>query len=704
MKKDKKIFAIIISLLILSSIVNIQPAYGITHNFISVSGGGQSFLALNSDGSIWSWGLNQFGQLGDGTTHIRPYMIKVKGLSDVKAIAASGMGSLAVKDDGTVYAWGANALDQDDGAQGNSSFPIQVQGLSNVKAVSGGTHSVALKNDGTVWAWGNNDHGQLGDDSDLSSRIPVQVSNLPDISAVSAGEFHTLALAYDGTVWSWGHNSSGQLGNGSSYPDALDSYLPEKIEGLSDIVAVSAGLSNSTALKADGTVWAWGDNAYGQLGDGTTNDRAIPVQVSDLTNVKTISSGGRHTMALRQDGTVWVWGIDRTKPSNHTPLGYDILLNPTQVPGLTEVQGIAAGPSNYAAITTTGTILTWGNNIQGISGNGTNSKLTITPSPVVDTLLPASTRLAGYDRFDTSIAISQKMFPADSSTNTVLLATGYNFPDALAGASLGVLENAPLLLIDPYGDNQKTIDEIKRVLIPEGKIYILGGTAVVSSALEAELNDIPYYHYTVQRLAGVTSYGTATEIAKQIKPSGGGEVIIATGENFPDSLSISPYASALGIPMILVQNSNIPAEPLAYLKDLEPTDITIVGGVGAVSAPVEKQLKDLFPEANFRRFGGFDQYETSAIIADALFGDYSPNLFLATGTNFPDALAGSIFAGSTLSPIVLVKPTEIPEKLSSIYLSNLSTKKIIALGGTSVVSENVFKTLTSSQVIDPGDI
>ncbi|MBC2723408.1 cell wall-binding repeat-containing protein [Desulfosporosinus sp.] len=147
--------------------------------------------------------------------------------------------------------------------------------------------------------------------------------------------------------------------------------------------------------------------------------------------------------------------------------------------------------------------------------------------------------------------------------------------------------------------------------------------------------------------------------------------------------------------MILVQKSNIPAEPLAYLKDLEPTDITIVGGVGAVSGTIEKQLKDLFPDANFRRFGGFDQYETSAIIADALFGDYSPNLFLATGTNFPDALAGSIFAGCTLSPIVLVKSTEIPEKLTSIYLSNLSIKKIIALGGTSVVSENVFKTLTS---------
>ncbi len=325
-------------------------------------------------------------------------------------------------------------------------------------------------------------------------------------------------------------------------------------------------------------------------------------------------------------------------------------------------------------------------------------------SPSGDTLLPTSTRLAGYDRIDTSIAISQNMFPADSSTNAVLLATGFNFPDALAGASLGVLENAPLLLVIPYEDNQKTIEEIKRVLRPEGKIYILGGTAVVSAALEAELNDKPDYHYTVQRLAGVTSYGTAATIAKQVKPSGGGEVIIATGENFPDSLSISPYASAHGIPMVLVQKNNIPAETLAYLKDLIPTDITIVGGVGAVSSQVEEQLHGLFQAANFRRFGGFDQYETSAMIADALFGDLSPNLFVATGTNFPDALAGSIFAGSTQSPIVLVKPNEIPENVSSIYLSFLSPKTIVVLGGTSVVSEHVFSRLKSLHNIDPGNI
>ncbi|MDQ7095459.1 cell wall-binding repeat-containing protein [Desulfosporosinus sp. PR] len=319
-------------------------------------------------------------------------------------------------------------------------------------------------------------------------------------------------------------------------------------------------------------------------------------------------------------------------------------------------------------------------------------------------LLSISTRLAGYDRIDTSIAISQAMFPADSSAGAVLLATGFNYPDALAGASLGVSEKAPLLLVDTYGDNQKTLAEIKRVLKPEGKIYILGGTAVVPAALEAELNAQPAYHYAVRRLSGVTCYGTAAEIAKITKPTGGGEVIIATGDNFPDSLSISPYASAHGIPMVLVQKSKIPAESLACLQDLNPTEITLIGGVGAVGSEVEEQLHSLFPAAGFRRFGGYDQYDTSAMIADALFGDQSPNLFVATGTNFPDALAGSVFAGSTQSPIVLVKPNEIPENLSSVYLSFLSPKTIVALGGTSVVSDNVFNSLKSLHNIDPGNI
>ena len=133
--------------------------------------------------------------------------------------------------------------------------------------------------------------------------------------------------------------------------------------------------------------------------------------------------------------------------------------------------------------------------------------------------------------------------------------------------------------------------------------------------------------------------------------------------------------------MVLVEKNKLPAETIAYLKDLKPTDITIVGGEGVVSAQLEEHLQNLYPESNIRRFGGKNRYETSSEIADALFGNFGPNLFVATGTNFPDALAGSIFAGSTSSPIVLVEPNQIPEELNSAYLNTLTPKKIVILGG-----------------------
>ncbi|MCO1602121.1 RCC1 domain-containing protein [Desulfosporosinus nitroreducens] len=343
MKKNKGFFALMIIVFMLSSLFTEQPAYGVTHSFIAASGGSQSMLALNSDGTVWGWGINQNGQIGDGSTDTRPYRVKVTGLADVKAIA------------------------------------------------SGSTHSVALQRDGEVFTWGS--------------------------------------------------NFSGELGNGT----LKESYHPVKVTGLSDVKAVSAGSLFTVALKNDGTVWAWGKNHSGQLGDGTITSRTSPIQVPGLTAVKMISAGVRNTIALRQDGTVWVWGIDFTKPMDQpTDLGYHLNLSPVTVPNLTDVQGIAAGPSSYLIITTEGSMLTWGFN-HGTLGDGTANNRT-TPSPVVDSLLHDNMRLAGYDLIDTSIAISQKTFPVTHSADAVLLATGYNFPDALAGASLGVLENAPLLL------------------------------------------------------------------------------------------------------------------------------------------------------------------------------------------------------------------------------------------------------------------
>jgi len=176
---------------------------------------------------------------------------------------------------------------------------------------AGGFHSVALKIGKTVWTWGNNTYGQLGNGTNNDSNTPVQVSDISDVVAIAGGYWHTIALKSDGTVWTWGNNTYGQLGNGTNN----DSNTPVQVSDISDVAAIAGGYWHTIALKSDGTVWAWGNNTYGQLGDGTNTDRNTPVQVDELSdinvNVDTVIpiAGGRwHTVALKLDGTVWAWG------------------------------------------------------------------------------------------------------------------------------------------------------------------------------------------------------------------------------------------------------------------------------------------------------------------------------------------------------------------------------------------------------------
>jgi alpha-tubulin suppressor-like RCC1 family protein len=212
-------------------------------------------------------------------------------------LEAASFHSLAIKNDGTVWKWGESA----------EHFPTQVNGLSDVVAVSGGTGwSQALQSDGTVWAWGSNYYGQLGIGSLIDfSLAPVQVSELHGVVGIAAGFAHAFAVKNDGTVWAWGDNYYGQLGDGTT----AGRFLPVQVNGLSGMVAVASGGSHSLALKSDGTVWAWGENSVGQLGDGTITSRLSAVQVSDLSGVVAVAANGSaHSLALKSDGTVWAWG------------------------------------------------------------------------------------------------------------------------------------------------------------------------------------------------------------------------------------------------------------------------------------------------------------------------------------------------------------------------------------------------------------
>ncbi|MDQ0063086.1 RCC1 domain-containing protein, partial [Paenibacillus harenae] len=240
--------------------------------------------------------------------------------SGVTMVVGGVTHTLALKQDGTVWAWGENILAQlGDGSTTNRSSPVQVTELDSVIAVAAGSaHSLALKSDGTVWAWGNNSNGQLGiGRTTLPSSSPVQVTNLSSVVAIASGSHHNFAIKSDGTVWAWGGNWNGQLGDGST----TERYTPVQVQGLSSVIDVTAGAYHSLAIKSDGTVWAWGNNDYGQDGvpggltlhDGTslvTTYRHTPVQVQGLSSVIDVAAGYAHSLALNSDGTVLAWGFN----------------------------------------------------------------------------------------------------------------------------------------------------------------------------------------------------------------------------------------------------------------------------------------------------------------------------------------------------------------------------------------------------------
>jgi alpha-tubulin suppressor-like RCC1 family protein len=321
---------------------------------VQVAGGEDHSLALRADGTVLAWGVNVSGQLGsgevDGQAHSAP--TQVRGLDHVRAIAAgpSSQHSLALRDDGTVWAWGSNQYGQiGDGSTEDASLPRRVHGLAGIAAVAAGAdHSLALGADGSVWAWGRNDRGQLGNGGSAPSAEPVRVTGLPPVAAIAGGSGHNLALGADGSVWAWGENDFGQLGIGSRTPIGEGLHAPAAVPGLGNVQALAAGGGHTLALKGDGTVWAWGLNANGQLGDGSLVDEDRPLRVTGLVGVAAIAAGGGHSLALLKDGTVRAWGFNyfgqvgdgTTRDS----------LAPVEVRGLSQVRAVAGGSLHTLAL------------------------------------------------------------------------------------------------------------------------------------------------------------------------------------------------------------------------------------------------------------------------------------------------------------------------------------------------------------------
>jgi alpha-tubulin suppressor-like RCC1 family protein/subtilisin family serine protease len=323
------------------------------------------------------WGYNQQGQLGDGTTTQRLTASPIPGFSDLALIS----GNFAVRNDGTLWGWGANSYGQvGDGTNAEQHSPVAVAISAAVTGmVQGATHTLARRSDGSVWSWGDNSKGTLGIGSWVGRSTPGKVSTVSGLTSavsVSAGMYHSLAVKSDGSVYVWGDNDYGQLGTGGN----LYSPSPTRL-GLSSFSAVAAGLYFSLALRSDGTVWGWGDNG-GQLGDGTTVRRYSPVQVTGLNGITitAIAAGNSHSLGLSSDGTVWAWG---NNSSGQLGDGTTTMRSvPVQVPGLGGIVAIAAGSAHSLALGSDGRVWTWGYNGSGQLGDGTTvNRLIPTPVP-----------------------------------------------------------------------------------------------------------------------------------------------------------------------------------------------------------------------------------------------------------------------------------------------------------------------------------
>ena len=324
---------------------------------------------------LWTWGRDNYGQLGDGTTTDRSSPgTTVAGGTNWKQVAGGGDHTAAIKTDGTLWTWGYNNSGQlGDGTTTNRSSPVTTAGGgTNWKQVScGNGFTAAIKTDGTLWTWGYNEFGRLGDGTTTSRSSPgTTAGGGTNWKQVAGGYSSTCAIKTDGTLWTWGRNNYGQLGDGTT---TNRSSPGTTAGGGASWKQVACGYLYTVAIKTDGTLWTWGYNLFGGLGDGTTTNRSSPgTTAGGGTNWKQVDSGYYHTVAIKTDGTLWTWGYN-----NPGTLGDGTLTNKSS-PGTTAGGGtnwkqVTGGYNHTAAIKTDGTLWTWGYNNYYQLGDGTTA-------------------------------------------------------------------------------------------------------------------------------------------------------------------------------------------------------------------------------------------------------------------------------------------------------------------------------------------
>lgn len=419
-KKTKKILSYAICFImitVLSMSGYSRDVKAETNNkYIAVSTGDDNTIALKSDGTVWAWGNNSKGQLGNGSTANSNIPMPVIGLDNVKiaAISAGNSHTVALDSNGKVWAWGNNISGQlGNGSTTSSNIPLPVVGLDNVEIVAisaGRNHTVALDSAGKVWSWGYNI-------TNVNIPVPAPVIGLDGIKivAVSAGNDYTIALDSAGKVWSWGKNSNGQLGNGSN----TNSNTPMPVMGLDSvkITAISAGFGDAAAVDDCGKLWSWGFNGNRELANSSISDMSsnVPVQATELDNVKivAVSEGLGYIEALDSNGGVWEWGGNAHRN------------NPTRIMGLDNVKITAVSSGNFfaEALDANGELWSWGHNDKGQLGTGdnVNSSVPVNMNDKEDISLDKASLQIGYASGDNSSSVIQNLtLPTQGANGTTI--------------------------------------------------------------------------------------------------------------------------------------------------------------------------------------------------------------------------------------------------------------------------------------------
>lgn len=336
-----------------------------------VSGGNGHTIAIKKDGTLWGWGGANVGQLGDGSTKNKNYPLQIDSTTTWLDIEAGIAHTIAIKADGTLWGWGYNNTDGRVGVGGQIVLkPTRIGTDNDWKTISaGGYHTLAIKKNGTLWAWGSNEFGQLGTNAISGYTYnPTKIGKDSNWIAVSAGAYFSIGLKRDSTIWTWGYNKWYQLGDGSD----VDKNYPVKIGKTSDWILISAGGENGHAIKSDGTLWAWGYNNSGNLGDSTKIDKKEPIQIGKGNKWKSISKGdgGGFSIAMKTDSSIWTWGYN-----NWGQIGDGSSIDrlvPYKIDMSNKWAKISGGGGHALAIDIEGNMWAWGENSYGQLGDATN--------------------------------------------------------------------------------------------------------------------------------------------------------------------------------------------------------------------------------------------------------------------------------------------------------------------------------------------